>query len=85
MSDSSSSLSEAPSDRDVDTPPEVVAQPKPKSIKLKQGTLNFSGARNVPRQKTPESPAREPTPPHDHVLADNPDVAVSSGAIERVG
>lgn len=79
MSESESSdLSEAPSETIEETPIEALPPPKAKKLKLKQGKLNFGAARDVPRQPSPPpAPPREPTPPHDYVLADNPDVAVS--------
>lgn len=75
----SSDLSEAPSDA-VETRSEQTKEKQKKILKLKQGKLNFSAGRHVPRQTTPDSPEpppREPSPEHDYVLADNADIAVS--------
>lgn len=37
-----------------------------------------------PKDKTPPRPKREPSPPHEYVLADNPDIPVRIYAIIRV-
>jgi len=37
-----------------------------------------------PKETTPPKVKREPSPPHEYVLADNPDVAVRVDAIARV-
>lgn len=70
----SSDLSEAPSEVE-DTLAVPAPEKKKKTLKLKQGILNFS--KHVERPPTPESPPREPSPPHEYVLADNPIIAVS--------
>jgi len=59
-----------------------------KTLKLKNGKLSFTtkGARRVssapPRGVTPEL-ARDPSPPHEYVLADNPDIAVGFPSLIR--
>lgn len=75
----SSDLSEAPSDT-VQTPSNSSKEKQKKILKLKQGKLNFATTQHAPRQSTPDSPPpspHEPSPEHDYVLADNPDIAVS--------
>ncbi len=37
-----------------------------------------------PKETTPPRPKREPSPPHEYVLADNPDIAVRVCALFRV-
>jgi len=37
-----------------------------------------------PKEATPPRPKREPSPPHEYVLADNPDIAVRIFAVVRV-
>lgn len=72
LSDSSSDLSTPPLS---DTEP---AAPPKKTLKLKHGKLTFSAKRKATptRESSPEEPEREPSPPHDYVLADNSDIAV---------
>ncbi|KAI9746509.1 MAG: hypothetical protein M1818_000222 [Claussenomyces sp. TS43310] len=69
LSDDSSELSSAPSDLESD-----IELPK------KEGILRFfskaSGKASVPKvEDSPPPPDREPSPPHEYVLADNPDIA----------
>lgn len=78
MSDDSSELSSAPSDLESDIEP-----PK------KEGILKFfskaSAKKAAPAiEDSPPPPPREPSPPHEYVLADNPDIAVSFQSLCRV-
>ncbi|KAK4155905.1 hypothetical protein C8A00DRAFT_13090 [Chaetomidium leptoderma] len=64
-----SSLSEPPSDDESDL-----------QLEERQGILKFfhkvdKNPALEPREKTPPRPKREPSPPHEYVLADNPDIA----------
>ncbi|KAK4106102.1 hypothetical protein N658DRAFT_460331 [Parathielavia hyrcaniae] len=64
-----SSLSEPPSDDESDI-----------QLEERQGILKFfhkvdKNPALEPREKTPPRPKREPSPPHEYVLADNPDIA----------
>ncbi|KAK3901317.1 hypothetical protein C8A05DRAFT_16487 [Staphylotrichum tortipilum] len=64
-----SSLSEPPSEDESDI-----------QLEERQGILKFFHKvdRNPalePKEKTPPRPKREPSPPHEYVLADNPDIA----------
>ncbi|KAJ4304085.1 hypothetical protein N0V88_001695 [Collariella sp. IMI 366227] len=64
-----SSLSEPPSDDESDI-----------QLEERHGILKFFHKidRNPalePKEKTPPRPKREPSPPHEYVLADNPDIA----------
>ncbi|KAL2270395.1 hypothetical protein VTJ83DRAFT_2579 [Remersonia thermophila] len=64
-----SSLSEPPSDDDSDI-----------QLEERHGILKFfhkvdKNPALEPREKTPPRPKREPSPPHEYVLADNPDIA----------
>jgi hypothetical protein len=81
--DSDSSLSSLPSSDD-----ETLQQPIiKKTLTLKGGKLGFAPAAPapkarkrkvpVPRLSPSPSPERETSPPHEYVLADNPDIAVS--------
>ncbi|KAI6772074.1 hypothetical protein HG530_003032 [Fusarium avenaceum] len=64
-----SSLSPAPSDIELD---EAVVESKPKKGIQKY----FSKARNQPpKEASPPPRKRSPSPPHEYVLADNPDIA----------
>lgn len=83
---SSSDLSDPPSSGDEAIAPASV-QPKiklnvsrPKSKSLKQSKLSFGKRRNEP-SASPEPRLsdlnREPSPPHEYGMADNPDIAVS--------
>jgi hypothetical protein len=70
-SDDSSDLSSVPSDDE--------------SLQLtkKDGILKFFSKTPKPAaapkvEASPPRPKREPSPPHEYVLADNPDIAVSS-------
>lgn len=71
LSDSSDLSSPPSSDAEAAPPPK-------KTLKLKHGKLTFSTKRKAPptRESSPDEPEREPSPPHDYVLADNPDIAV---------
>lgn len=65
-----SSLSPAPSDIELD---EAVVESKPKKGIQKY----FSKARDQPpKEASPPPRKRSPSPPHEYVLADNPDIAV---------
>lgn len=78
LSDDSSELSSAPSDTELDL----------QLKKDKKGILRFFSkvkpekpGRAKPAAKpkktdSPPPPDREPSPPHEYVLADNPDIAV---------
>jgi hypothetical protein len=73
-----SSLSEPPSDDESDI-----------QLEERQGILKFFHKVNhnpalEPKEKTPPRPKREPSPPHEYVLADNPDIAVRVCAHIRV-
>ncbi|KAL1838015.1 hypothetical protein VTJ49DRAFT_3138 [Mycothermus thermophilus] len=64
-----SSLSEPPSDDDSDI-----------QLEERHGILKFfhkvdKNPALEPKEKTPPRPKREPSPPHEYVLADNPDIA----------
>jgi hypothetical protein len=67
-----SSLSPAPSDIELDEPvEEPVAKPKKGIQKY------FSKATDKPaKEASPPLRKRSPSPPHEYVLADNPDIAV---------
>lgn len=82
--DSDSSLSSPPSSDDESAPPVPVVT---KTLTLKGGKLGGSSGpaprprkRQIPpaRLSPSPSPEREQSPPHDYVLADNPDIAVSN-------
>jgi hypothetical protein len=65
-----SSLSPAPSDNESDI-----------ELKKEKGILKFfhkvpKGQKAPKREPTPPLPKRPASPPHDYVLADNPDIAV---------
>jgi hypothetical protein len=65
-----SSLSPAPSDIELD---ESVVESKPKKGIQKY----FSKAKEQPpKEASPPPRKRSPSPPHEYVLADNPDIAV---------
>ncbi|KAL2019527.1 hypothetical protein VTK56DRAFT_9561 [Thermocarpiscus australiensis] len=65
-----SSLSEPPSDVESDI-----------QLEERHGILKFfhkvdkKKQASEPKEKTPPRPKREPSPPHEYVLADNPDIA----------
>ncbi|KAK3295560.1 uncharacterized protein B0H64DRAFT_474496 [Chaetomium fimeti] len=64
-----SSLSEPPSDDESDI-----------QLEERHGILKFfhkvdNNPALEPKEKTPPRPKREPSPPHEYVLADNPDIA----------
>ncbi|KAL2140905.1 hypothetical protein VTI28DRAFT_7872 [Corynascus sepedonium] len=64
-----SSLSEPPSEDDSDI-----------QLEERHGILKFfhkvdQNPALEPKEKTPPRPKREPSPPHEYVLADNPDIA----------
>ncbi len=70
-SDESSELSSAPPSEDESIP----------ESEKKDGILKFF-SKAVPKTtatkvNSPPPPEREPSPPHEYVLADNPDIAVS--------
>lgn len=65
-----SSLSEPPSEDDSDI-----------QLEERHGILKFfhkvdQNPALEQKEKTPPRPKREPSPPHEYVLADNPDIAV---------
>ncbi|RMJ06986.1 hypothetical protein CDV36_013423 [Fusarium kuroshium] len=68
-----SSLSPAPSDIELDEPADLEA-PKAKS---KKGIQKYFStvAEQPPKEPTPPPRKRSPSPPHEYVLADNPDIA----------
>ena len=73
-----SSLSEPPSDDESDL-----------QLEERHGILKFfhkvdKNPALEPKEKTPPRPKREPSPPHEYVLADNPDIAVRVYALIRV-
>ena len=77
MDTDSSSLSEPPPSDD-----ETLRAPSKPVLKLLNGKLGgFSRKKSSPPPSSPEPDpkdlGREPSPPHEFVLADNPDVAVS--------
>ncbi|KAI5300942.1 hypothetical protein KEM55_003772 [Ascosphaera atra] len=76
MSDSDtsslSSLSSAPPTDD-----EAVAAEAQRSIGIER-YFKRAPANAEPKAKTPPPPKRAPSPPHEYVLADNPDIAVSN-------
>jgi hypothetical protein len=69
-SDDSSELSSVPSEDDTNL-----------QLKKKDGILKFFSKAPppsaTPKEASPPRPKREPSPPHEYVLADNPDIAVS--------
>ena len=70
-SDSDSSLSEAPEAE--------IQKLAPIFVKAKKATKKVA----PPPQASPPRPKRAPSPPHEEVLADNPDIAVSRRPIEH--
>jgi hypothetical protein len=73
MDDDSSELSELSS---IPSEDEIEIQPK-----MKEGILKFFSkvnpkAKEAPKEESPPPPEREPSPPHEYVLSDNPDIAV---------
>lgn len=66
-----SSLSPAPSDEELDAP-------SPLESDAKNGILSyFSKVSDLPpKEPSPPPRKRSPSPPHEYVLADNPDIAV---------
>lgn len=78
MSDDSSELSSVPSEDESDL-----------QLKKKGGILKFFSKVNPKTEKpkkansSPPPPEREPSPPHEYVLADNPDIAVCFPTIVR--
>jgi hypothetical protein len=70
-SDESSELSSVPSEDDTNL-----------QLTKKDGILKFFSKAPPPtaskdKEASPPRPKREPSPPHEYVLADNPDIAVS--------
>lgn len=67
-----SSLSPAPSEDELEVPSDVEPQA------TKKGILSyFSKASDLPpKEPSPPPRKRSPSPPHEYVLADNPDIAV---------
>ncbi|KAI9837492.1 MAG: hypothetical protein M1819_007140 [Sarea resinae] len=69
MSASSSPLSSVPSSDDELSPP-------PESLRSSKADLSDShGALDSSRESSPAQPDRPESPPHEYVLADNPDIA----------
>lgn len=68
--DDSSALSSPPSEDDLDL-----------QLTKKDGILKFLST--APRDTSPP-PKREASPPHEYVLADNPDIAVCVSIYNRV-
>ncbi len=71
-----SSLSPAPSDDEMDAGADA-AKPKGR----KSGILKFFPklSEQAPKEPSPPPRKRSPSPPHEYVLADNPDIAVRVG------
>jgi hypothetical protein len=71
------SLSPVPSDDDLDPPSDL----EPVGAK-KKGILQYFPklSEHPPKQASPPPRKREPSPPHEYVLADNPDIAVCRSA-----
>lgn len=67
-----SSLSPAPSDDELDEAGDDATS------KSKQGILNYFPKLSEvpPKEPSPPPRKRSPSPPHEYVLADNPDIAV---------
>lgn len=68
-SDSSSELSDVPSEVEDEL-----------QLKKKNGILKFfskAPSKAAPKAESPPRPKRDPSPPHEFVLADNQDIAVS--------
>lgn len=67
-----SSLSPAPSHDDIDDLSDIDGAP------TKSGILKFFPklSDQAPREPSPPPRKRSPSPPHEYVLADNPDIAV---------
>ncbi|KAJ4268482.1 hypothetical protein NW762_002545 [Fusarium torreyae] len=67
-----SSLSPAPSDIELDEPVEVE-----QSVKPKKGIQKYfsKATEQAPKEASPPPRKRSPSPPHEYVLADNPDIA----------
>ncbi|KAF4461469.1 hypothetical protein FALBO_11739 [Fusarium albosuccineum] len=68
-----SSLSPAPSDIELDGPPDL----EPSESKPKKGIQKYFSklAEQPPKEPSPPPRKRSPSPPHEYVLADNPDIA----------
>ena len=78
MSDDSSDLSSVPSEDETNL-----------QLTKKDGILKFFSKAPRPTgeprvEASPPRPKREPSPPHEYVLADNPDIAVSVRTRPRV-
>lgn len=75
-----SSLSPVPSDDELDGGGDNGAAKK-------GGILKFFSkvSEQPPRSPTPPPRKRSPSPPHEYVLADNPDIAVCSYAVTAAG
>ncbi|KAM5351548.1 hypothetical protein ACJ41O_004271 [Fusarium nematophilum] len=69
-----SSLSPAPSDIELDGPSDLE---RPKSKPKSKGIQKYFQKLSEPAPKEPSPPPRKrsPSPPHEYVLADNPDIA----------
>jgi hypothetical protein len=76
--DESSELSSVPSDDELEL-----------KLTKKDGILKYFSADTKPSEEpavedSPPRPEREPSPPHEYVLADNPDIAVCVQLHSRV-
>jgi hypothetical protein len=84
MADSDSSLSSAPptdDEMEFEVTEATAAKPVPQKKKKKNGTiLTFF------KHRSPSPPPRKraPSPPHEPVPEDNPDIAVRVGRVRRV-
>jgi hypothetical protein len=76
-----SSLSPVPSDVELDDNSDDA------TTKSKSGILKFFpklSERPPPKEPSPPPRKRSPSPPHEYVLADNPDIAVSTESISKI-
>lgn len=83
MDSDSSSLSDPPLTED-----ESLSEPSKPTLKLLNGKLASFMRKNVSPLSSPEPDqadlGREPSPPHEYTLADNPDISVSLSRVMRV-
>jgi hypothetical protein len=85
MADSDSSLSSAPptdDEIDVEMPEATAKKPLPQKKKKKKNTTILSFFKH--RSPSPPPRKRAPSPPHEAVPEDNPDIAVRIGRVHRV-
>jgi hypothetical protein len=73
-----SSLSPVPSDDEVEIPADEKLSKSKGSKRSKDGILKFFPkiSEQAPKEPSPPPRKRSPSPPHEYVLADNPDIAV---------